>query len=50
MISLKQNKLEIAKRIVDNYAKENRLIIPEIYFSPINMAKCAIISSKFKLI
>ena len=50
MISLKQNKLEIAKRIVDKYAKENRLIIPEIYFSPINMAKCAKISSEFKLI
>ena len=48
MISLKQEKLNI-KRIVDKYAKENRLVIPEIYFSPINMAKCAIISKSFKL-
>ena len=36
-----------AKERVENFAVQNKLHIPEIYFGPINMAKCAMISESF---
>ena len=50
MFSLKREKLNIATHIIDEYAKQNKINIPQIYFSPINMAKCAKISGSFKLV